>query len=201
MQKQAVENRPPSNAPMRFLSVLTALLICHAGYAQKNAVKTTFLSWFTGSSKIVYERAIISPSPMSSEVALVMVGAGYDKFKNKPLGVSLRYGHKFFLAWNEDSHPLRGFFLRPEAVWTDYKYNSAEMADTRKTANMLALLATTGVQWDFKHFLIEGWIGGGYALGTPPETGYMHGFLLWKMFGTYNPNIALSFSIRLGYCF
>ena len=44
-------------------------------------------------------------------------------------------------------------------------------------------------------------VGGGYALGTPADTGYHHGFELWHWFGKYNPNIAMSFSIRLGVCF
>ena len=29
----------------------------------------------------------------------------------------------------------------------------------------------------------------------------IHGFALWNVLGTKNENIALSFSIRLGYCF
>lgn len=185
----------------KLLASVILLCVCHFGYAQKNAIKTTFLSWFTGSSKISYERAFGSDCPMSAEPAVVLICAGYDKFHNKPLGVSLRYGHKFFLAWNNEEHPLRGFYLRPEAVWTDYRYDSHVDPGTRETANMGALLGTAGVQWDFGHFLIDGWFGGGYAFGTPSETGYMHGFKVWDFFGTYNPNIALSFSIRLGYCF
>lgn len=51
----------------------------------------------------------------------------------------------------------------------------------------------------YKHFIADAWVGGGYALGTPAETGYHHGFQLWNWFNTRNDNIALSFSIRLGF--
>ena len=38
----------------------------------------------------------------------------------------------------------------------------------------------------------------GTLLGT---IGYHHGFELWHWFGTENKNLAMSFSIRLGFCF
>ena len=39
------------------------------------------------------------------------------------------------------------------------------------------------------------------GFGTPADTGYHHGFQVWDWFGTRNDHIALSFSIRLGWCF
>lgn len=105
------------------------------------------------------------------------------------------------MAGNSAEHPLRGVYLRPEAVWTNYKYDSKEVPGTRKVADMLALLGTAGVQHDFGHFIADAWFGGGYAFGKPSETGYMHGFQLWKWLGRHNDHIAMSFGIRLGYCF
>ena len=162
-----------------------------------NALKVTFLSWVTGSTKVSYERAF--SNHQSAEVCASMIGAGYDKFHNKPLGFTVRYGHKFFLSGNSEGG-LRGFYVRPEAIYSHYNYDAQETLQ-RTPARMGALLATTGYQVNFNRFLVDAWVGGGYAFGTPAETGYHHGFALWNVFGTKNDNIALSFTVRLGYCF
>ena len=95
---------------------------------------------------------------------------------------------------------LKGFYLRPELVYSHYLYNSA--ADKVRTlANMGALLGTVGYQYVYKRFLADFWFGGGYAVGNEADTGYHHGFELWHWLGSYNPNIAMSFSIRFGICF
>ena len=123
----------------------------------------------------------------------------YDKYDNDPLGFTVRYGHKFFTKDN-DGRSLMGFYLRPEVIYSHYYYTS-KISDERTLANMGALLGTVGYQYVYKRFLADFWVGGGYATGTPAETSYHHGFELWHWFGTYNPNIAMSFSIRLGVCF
>jgi hypothetical protein len=48
---------------------------------------------------------------------------------------------------------------------------------------------------------VDSWVGAGVAFGVPCETGYHHGFQLWDFLGSKNDNIALSFSIRLGWTF
>ena len=159
-----------------------------------NSVKITFLSWFSGSTKISYERAFPNIA-QSGEICGSLICAGYDKYKNNPLGFTVRYGHKFFLADN-DIASLRGFYVRPEAI---YEYDSKE--EGRTDANMGALLASVGYQYVWRRLLVDAWVGGGYAFGKESDTGYHHGFELWHWFGRYNPNIALSFSIRLGVCF
>ena len=164
-----------------------------------NAIKFTFLSWGSGSTKISYERALPTIK-QSAEICASLIGAGYDKYHNRPLGFTLRYGHKFFVGNYSPERPLDGFYLRPEAIYSSYTYNSAT-THTRTRAEMLALLGTAGYQHTFGRFLVDGWVGGGYALGTPADTGYHHGFQLWNWFGTRNDHIALSFSIRLGWCF
>lgn len=162
-----------------------------------NAVKVTFLSWITGSTKVSYERAL--PNHQSAEFCGSMIGAGYDKFGNNPRGFTMRYAHKFFLADNEFGG-LCGFYLRHEVIYSHYTYNSVQL-ETRTLAQMTALLATTGYQISYGRWLIDVWVGGGYAFGTPAETGYHHGFALWNALGMKNNNIALSFSVRLGICF
>ena len=163
----------------------------------KNAVKLTFLSWTSGSTKISYERAF-ADIKQSAEICGSVIGAGYDKYHNDPLGFTVRYGHKFFMGKYNPEKPLMGFYLRPEAIYSHYNYTHS-VTKERTPARMGALLGTVGYQFCYKHFIADAWVGGGYALGTPAETGYHHGFQLWNWFNTKNDNIALSFSIRLGF--
>ena len=163
----------------------------------QNAVKVTFLSWITGSTKLSYERAF--KGHQAGEICASLIGAGFDKFQNNPRGYTLRYGHKFFIAGNEEGG-LKGFYVRPEAIFSRYTYDSTLMPG-RTLAQMGTLLATAGYQTHFGRFLVDAWAGAGYAFGTPAETGYHHGFALWNVFGTRSDRVALSFSVRLGVCF
>jgi hypothetical protein len=162
-----------------------------------NSIKITFLSWASGSTKLSYERAFPRIN-QSGEICSSLICAGHDKYNNNPLGFTLRYGHKFFLG-NKDQLSLRGFYLRPEAIYSYYTYDSKLGARTE--ANMGALIASVGYQYIWRRLLVDAWFGGGYAFGKESDTGYHHGFELWHWLGTYNPNIAMSFSIRLGVCF
>lgn len=169
------------------------------GGARLGAVKITFLSWATGSTKLSYERAL-PEWRQSGEICASLIAAGYDKYRNNPLGFTLRYGHKFFVGDYSADKPFDGFYVRPEAIFSRYHYD-AQTTGTRTLAQMGALLATAGYQRCFGRFLVDGWFGGGYAFGTPAETGYHHGFALLDHFGLKNDNVALSFSIRIGYTF
>ena len=163
-----------------------------------NSVKITFLSWISGSTKISYERAFPKVR-QSGEICGSLICAGYDKYHNNPLGFTVRYGHKFFLP-DRDGLSLKGFYLRPEVMYSHYNYDR-RFDGARTLASMGAFLGTVGYQFVYKRFLADLWVGGGYAFGKEAETGYHHGFELWHWFGGYNPNIAMSFSIRLGICF
>ena len=170
-----------------------------------NSIKITFLSWTSGSTKLSYERALPNWH-QSSELCASLISAGYDKYHNNPLGFTLRYGHKFFIHQGDVS--LKGFYLRPELIYSRYNYtctntglHKCRASESREKAAMGALLGTFGYQYLYKRFLADFWVGAGYALGTPADTGYHHGFQLWDYFGTSHDNIALSFSIRLGLCF
>lgn len=181
------------------LVVLSATTLSAQEYNNRNALKFTFLSWATGSTKISYERALPAWG-QSAEWCVGLISAGYDKYHNNPVGVTLRYGHKFFCGERNASRPLDGFYLRPEIIYSRYHYDS-QADGSRTLANMGALLATTGYQYTIGRFLIDCWVGGGYALGKPADTGYHHGFQLLDHFGLRNDHIALSFSIRLGWVF
>ena len=170
-----------------------------------NSIKITFLSWTSGSTKISYERAL-PHWHQSSELCASLISAGYDKYNNDPHGFTLRYGHKFFIGQGDVS--LKGFYLRPELIYSHYNYtctntglHNCKDSGSREEAAMGALLGTFGYQYLYKRFLADFWVGAGYAIGTPADTGYHHGFQLWDYFGTSHDNIALSFSIRVGVLF
>ena len=163
-----------------------------------NSVKITFFSWLSGSTKLSYERAIPQLN-QSGEICASLICAGYDKYNNDPLGFTVRYGHKFFTPDN-DGLSLKGFYLRPELIYSHYTYTSS-FDGTRTLANMGAILGTFGYQYVNGRFLSDFWFGGGYAHGNASETLYHHGFELWHWLGEVNTKIAMSFSIRLGYCF
>ena len=189
---------------IRFCAVV-ALLLCVVAFPArvraeepyKNGIKITFLSWSTGSTKISYERAFPALK-QSAEICSSLISAGYDKYQNDPMGFTLRYSHKFFVGPYDIAKPLQGAYLRPEIIYSDYKYTHS-VTGLRTPARMCALLATAGYQHCFGQFVVDGWVGGGYAFGKASETGYHHGFQLWKWLGKRNDNIALSFSIRIGY--
>ena len=164
----------------------------------RNSLKLTFLSWISGSTKISYERAFANIR-QSGEFCTSLIGAGRDKYNNDPKGFTMRYGHKFFMN-EKQKKSLMGFYLRPEIIYSHYSYNR-QVDGMRTLAKSTAFLGTFGYQYVHKRFLADFWVGGGYAAGTPAETYYHHGFELWHFFNSVNTDIALSFSIRLGYCF
>lgn len=164
----------------------------------RNSFKITFLSWISGSTKISYERAFANIR-QSGEFCTSLIGAGRDKYNNNPKGFTMRYGHKFFMN-EKQKKSLMGFYLRPEIIYSHYSYNR-QVDGMRTLAKSTAFLGTFGYQYVHKRFLADFWVGGGYAAGTPAETYYHHGFELWHFFNSVNTDIALSFSIRLGYCF
>jgi hypothetical protein len=173
----------------------------------ENALKITFLSWASGSTKISYERAFPG-CKQSAEICASMIGAGYDKYKNKPLGFTVRYSHKFFVAGYNEDRPLMGFYIRPEVMYSHYDYTHSK-TNLRTPTRMGAVMATFGYQFCVSRFIADAWVGGGYCFGKTAETvgsklgtsRYYHGFQTFDWFGKYSDNIALSFSVRLGVLF
>ncbi len=181
------------------LVALSAVSLSAQENPRCNALKMTFLSWASGSTKISYERALPDLA-QSGEVCVGLISAGYDKYHNHPRGFTLRYGHKFFLGDYSPARPFDGFYLRPELIYSRFHYDAQE-SGARRLANMGAIIATAGYQHTFGRLVVDGWVGGGYALGEPADTGYHHGFVLLDHFGLHSDHVALSFSIRVGWCF
>ena len=173
--------------------------LCYAEGNYLNSIKFTFLSWATGSTKISYERAI-PEFRQSAEICAGLISAGYDKYQNNPVGFTVRYGHKFFVGNYTEEKPFDGFFIRPEIIYTQFRYTSKETSE-RTMSKMGSLLGTFGYQKTFDRFIIDSWIGAGLAIGTPADTGYQHGFKAWDINKSNIESIALSFSIRLGWVF
>ena len=187
------------------LVAVLLLVVAHAKAQQKNyeqyknAIKVTFLSWASGSTKLSYERAF-PQCKQSGEICASVIGAGYDKYKNDPLGFTVRYGHKFFVAGYNEAKPLMGFYLRPEVMYSHYNYTHS-VTSLRTPVRMGAILGTLGYQLCVSRFIADAWVGAGYCFGKTSETGYYHGFQTFEWLGKHSDNIALSFSIRLGVLF
>ena len=118
----------------------------------KNAIKVTFLSWFSGSTKVSYERAF-PECKQSGEICASMIGAGYDKYKNNPLGFTVRYGHKFFVAGYNEAKPLMGFYLRPEIMYSHYDYTHS-VTKLRTPSRMGTIMATFGISTALSDLLL-----------------------------------------------
>jgi len=186
----------------KFLFLLLSCFVCL--YAspketpiRQNAVKTTFLSFFTGSCKISYERAVFSNQTM--EVTGGYIGFGGDKFKNNPNGYTVRYAHKFMLFGNK-IQPLNGFYLRPEMIYSQFHYDRKNV-DERALSRMGSAMFTVGYQYAVHRFVADFFFGGGYSSGKAADTRYQHGFALWDYFGSYHKHIAMTFGIKLGVSF
>ena len=193
-------NTMKRNKLVAFLIVLfVASSLCYAGSDYLNSIKITFLSWATGSTKISYERAI-PEHKQSAEICAGLISAGYDKFQNNPVGFTVRYGHKFFIGRYSANKPFDGFFVRPEIIYTYFKYTAKDTKE-RTTSQIGSLLGTIGYQKSFDRFLVDTWVGAGLALGKPADTGYQHGVKVIDPIKDNISTIALSFSIRLGWLF
>jgi hypothetical protein len=177
--------------------ILTHLSAQDVPVVRHHAVKATFLSWFSGSGKISYERAVFRRQTI--EFTAGYIGIGHDKYKNNPAGYTVRYAHKFILSGNK-TQPLNGLYLRPEWVHSKFRYDLKENRG-RALSDMKSLLFTFGYQYAMHRFIIDGYFGGGYAWGKEADTHYQHGFSLWDYFGTYRKNIAMTFGIKLGISF
>lgn len=164
---------------------------------RRNAIKTTFLSWISGSCKISYERAVWENQTM--EMTVGYIGFGWDKYDNNPEGYTVRYAHKFMLLGN-DRQPLNGFYLRPELIYSRYYYDTEEFRQ-RELSRMGSAVFTVGYQYVIRRLVVDAYFGGGYAWGKEADTHYQHGFSLWDYFGSYNKNISMTFGVKLGVCF
>ena len=185
-----------------FLLINSKLLFSQEFGSGKNALKTTFLSFATGSAKLTYERSIFNNQ--SIEITGGYIGVGFDGQHNHPRGGLFRYAHKFILNYNP-KYPLDGIYIKPEIALSSFNYNIQEinLLDELERINstMGTLLACFGYQWGKKAFTFDSFIGIGGALGSECDTNYQHGFILWNFFDRYSKNVSLTFGMKLGVCF
>jgi hypothetical protein len=180
-----------------FLGIPLADVSAKETTERRNALKTTFLSWFSGSCKISYERAVFCNQTM--ELTAGYIGVGRDKYKNDPKGYTVRYAHKFML-WDHETQPLNGLYLRPELIYSRFRYQAGN-AYGRDLSEMGSIVFTIGYQLVIRRFLMDAYFGSGYATGSEADTSYQHGFSLWDYFGACNKHIAMTFGLKLGVCF
>ena len=97
MRRKIFTNRAIHLAVALLMLVVVAPHKAMATEPYTNALKITFLSWSTGSTKISYEKAL-PERKQSAEICSSLICAGYDKYQNDPFGFTLRYSHKFFVG-------------------------------------------------------------------------------------------------------
>ena len=154
-----------------------------------NAVKITFLSFITGSTKVTYERATFPNQ--SFEITAGVIGWGYDKFKVNPKGGLLRLSYKF-IFFSKPVTPLSGFYVKPELAFSHFKYNAST---ERTVSSWVTLMGCTGYQWSKKWFIIDGFVGAGVGLGNRTELKYHHGFI------DRLKCVTLTFGVKVGVAF
>ncbi len=158
----------------------------------KNIFKVTFLSFFTGSAKLSYERYIMKNH--SIEMTAGVVGWGYDKFQNNPSGGIFRVAYKY-IFYNKNGSALQGFYVRPEFAYTSFNYDSWENVGERANSSMGTLMGTIGYQWCSHVLVLDGFVGAGLGLGNEAEYNYHHSFIDVKQW------LTLTFGIKIGFTF
>lgn len=161
---------------------------------KKNNLKTTVLSYITGSAKITYERALFEGQ--SVEITAGRIGVGGDAKKNNPEGVTTRLAYKWiFPSSFSNNNPLNGFYLKPEIAYSIFDYNhSVDGAILRDEISRAAIMGCVGWQWVKEWFVFDFYIGAGGAVGKNCPDNYYHGFV------GLNPDsdVALTFGLKLG---
>ena len=185
-----------------FLFFSTCLGFSQEQKTAKNALKTTFLSYATGSIKLSYERLLTTNQ--SVEITGGVIGVGFDGMNNRPRGGLFRCAHKINLSGNEYS--FNGLYYKSEFALSSFDYDfmlesTGNKEILRKNSTMGALMACLGYQLGWKFLIFDSYVGIGGSLGSECDTYYEHGFILWDFFNTKNKHIALTFGMKLGFIF
>lgn len=162
------------------------------------SLKTTFLSWATGSVKLFYEQSVSNRQTV--EGAIGYIGVMHDGKKNNPKGFLLRGSYKWNVALTSETEPLTGLYLKPEAMFSTFRYDNKETL-LRERSSMFALIGEVGYQWVKRGFVLDLFWGIGPALGKEADTWYEHGFMLFDFLGMKSKYIACSAGIKLGCAF
>ena len=140
-----------------------------------NAIKVTFLSFITGSTKVTYEHTTFPKQ--SVEITCGVIGWGNDKFKVHPKGGLLRLSYKF-IFFSKPATPLSGFYVKPEFAFSHFKHNVYVGDNSNRTlSSWITLMGCAGYQWSIKWFVVDGFAGVGLGIGTKTPQHYHHGFI------------------------
>lgn len=176
------------------LIAMLSLQVNAADGVKKNNLKTTVLSYITGSAKITYERALFEGQ--SVEITAGKIGVGGDAKHNNPKGITGRLAYKWiFPSSFSNNNPLNGFYLKPEIAYSIFDYNrSVDGAILRDEISRAAIMGCVGWQWVKEWFVFDFYIGAGGAVGKNCPDNYYHGFI------GLNPDsdVALTFGLKLG---
>ena len=179
--------------------LLMSITICSfiKTYSQErvynNAIKVTFLSFITGSTKVTYERATFPRQ--SFEITAGVIGWGHDKFKVNPKGGLFRVSYKFIL-YSKSPEPLNGFYVKPELAFSHFHHDFfTEEKNNRTLSSWVTLMGCTGYQWTRKWLVLEGFVGAGMGIGTKTPQQYHHGFI------DRLKCVTLTFGLKVGVAF
>lgn len=166
-----------------------------ASFINKNILKTTFLSWYTGSVKLTYERYLAKNQ--SIEITGGDIGSLINIERTQPKGVLCRLAYKFIYPVSlRNKNYLNGFYVKPELAFSSYSYNHVK-SDTRKNVDRLAIMGNIGYQSIFKNFVIDIFGGLGIGVGDTNESNYHHGFIGLK----HNDIFAFTAGVKIGWAF
>jgi hypothetical protein len=169
---------------------------------RKNVLKTTFLSFITGSAKLTYERATLLRQ--SFEITGGVIGLGVDnphRFTTTPIsdmkGGLVRAAYKF-MPFASQNNPLNGFYHKPEYAFSAFSYYVHDEMPTPGIRHFAihTIMYDIGYQWVKNRFVFDSFVGMGRGWGTMNDC-YHHGFI------TPNDNnkMTLTFGMRVGFAF
>jgi len=176
----------------------------------KHALKINFLSPLMGSTEFVYEQSL-KPGK-SWEIALGIIGLGFDPQEVNPGGVYGKFAFKFmkdpdfYMQRMHYAHILKGAYFAPEIAMRYIKYdgynyyysnNNYYENNVRKDESCMAVLLKFGKQWIFDDsFLVDLYGGMGYGIGGNGDEALTYGFIV-------APEAHISFTggLRIGWVF
>jgi hypothetical protein len=193
-----------------FLFLATTLQAEQDFKIYKNNLKTTFLSFITGSAKLTYERAVFENQSFEITAGIIGIGS-FDKIGNRNhKGGLLRIAYKF-IPFRSQDNPLNGFYHKPEYAFSTFDYNWNSNDDPpfrtfRSRSSMHTIMYDAGYQRVVNRLVFDGFVGAGLGWGKVDSKGdigpfdYRHGFISinnrWD-----NPRPTLTFGMRVGFAF
>lgn len=140
---------------------------------RKNALKINFFSPLNDVTSFSFERSL--GVARSIEAGIGIIGVGFEDEINDyrdPKGIYLRCGYKFikspdfYLKGMHYAHILKGGYFKPEIAFSTYSYKE-EITNNSISNTMCAFLLNFGKQWILDdRFLVDWYVGVGYALGN-----------------------------------